>query len=123
MSAGIGVTHFDAGSSFSAAQPLFHDDPSPLQHSSHREVFVTGAAAIVAFSTVLAGRKAKMRAIYLWDLVRQGQFRLDLYYRVAGCIFVRLRCESAGKTPGLFSALVLDWVSPKCNTLMQTAVG
>jgi hypothetical protein len=25
--------------------------------------------------------------------------------------------------PGLFSALVLDWVSPKCNTLMQTAVG
>ena len=25
--------------------------------------------------------------------------------------------------PGLFNALVLDWVSPKCNTLMQTAVG
>ena len=24
---------------------------------------------------------------------------------------------------GLFNALVLDWVSPKCNTLMQTAVG
>jgi hypothetical protein len=25
--------------------------------------------------------------------------------------------------PGLFNALVLEWVSPKCNTLMQTAVG
>jgi len=25
--------------------------------------------------------------------------------------------------PGLFNALVLDWVSPKCHTLMQTAVG
>lgn len=25
--------------------------------------------------------------------------------------------------PGLFNALVLGWVSPKCNTLMQTAVG
>jgi hypothetical protein len=26
-------------------------------------------------------------------------------------------------TAGLFNALVLGWVSPKCNTLMQTAVG
>ena len=26
-------------------------------------------------------------------------------------------------SPGLFNALVLDWVSPKCHTLMQTAVG
>ena len=25
--------------------------------------------------------------------------------------------------PGLFNALVLGWVSPKCHTLMQTAVG
>jgi hypothetical protein len=28
-----------------------------------------------------------------------------------------------GCRPGLFNALVLEWVSPKCNTLMQTAVG
>ena len=28
-----------------------------------------------------------------------------------------------GYNPRLVNALVLDWVSPKCNTLMQTAVG
>lgn len=28
-----------------------------------------------------------------------------------------------GIAAGLFNALVLGWVSPKCNTLMQTAVG
>ena len=27
-----------------------------------------------------------------------------------------------GSGTGLFNALVLDWVSPKCHTLMQTAV-
>jgi hypothetical protein len=31
--------------------------------------------------------------------------------------------RSQRSTPGLFNALVLDWVSPKCNTLMQTSVG
>ena len=30
--------------------------------------------------------------------------------------------EAAAQS-GLFNALVLGWVSPKCNTLMQTAVG
>jgi Transglycosylase SLT domain len=31
--------------------------------------------------------------------------------------------HALGVSAGLFNALVLDWVSPKCNTLMQTAVG
>jgi hypothetical protein len=30
---------------------------------------------------------------------------------------------NVGGVTGLFNALVLEWVSPKCNTLMQTAVG
>jgi len=28
-----------------------------------------------------------------------------------------------GDVPGLFNAPVLDWVSPKCHTLMQSAAG
>jgi hypothetical protein len=27
------------------------------------------------------------------------------------------------RQPGLFNALFLDWVSPKCHTLTQTAIG
>ena len=28
-----------------------------------------------------------------------------------------------GLSTGLFNALFLDWVSPKCHTLTQTAIG
>ena len=31
--------------------------------------------------------------------------------------------ENLGSTAGLFNALVLEWVSPKCHTLMQTTFG
>jgi hypothetical protein len=34
-----------------------------------------------------------------------------------------LELVSGGIQSGLFNALFLDWVSPKCHTLTQTAIG
>jgi pimeloyl-ACP methyl ester carboxylesterase len=42
----------------------------------------------------------------------------------ATAIVFASRCsDRVTRMAGLFNALVLDWVSPECNTLMQTAVG
>jgi hypothetical protein len=55
-----------------------------------------------------------------------GSKRLNTSYELFDCaLFYLVSSDAAehGPTSGLFNALFLDRVSPKCHTLTQTAIG